>query len=229
MTEYRWHKYADREEMADAAADKIARTLRNTITIKGTALMFVPGGGTPVPVFAALCGMSADWNKVTVVPGDERLVPPGDPLSNFGMIEQAFADTDAATLALLGDDTSRSGAAADAESRLAMLKWPPDIVWLGMGADGHTASIFPGLDLEKALNTDGRVVAAMPNPLPDDAPVPRVTLSRAAIRSAANIIVTITGGEKRDLLERALEEGDHSLFPIGRVLAGQDVDIFWSS
>jgi 6-phosphogluconolactonase len=100
-----------------------------------------------------------------------------------------------------------------------------------MGADGHTASIFPGPDLQEALDAPKarRAIGVMPDPLPAEAPVARVTLTRAAILSARTILITITGQEKRDLLEQAIADGQSSKLPIGRVLAevDQPIDIHW--
>ena len=102
-----------------------------------------------------------------------------------------------------------------------------------MDGDDHTASIFPGPDLDDALNAPKarRAVGVMPDPLPKEAPVPRVTLTRAAILSARTMLITIRGQEKRELLEQAIEDGHSSKLPIGRVLAEaeQPIDIHWCS
>ena len=102
-----------------------------------------------------------------------------------------------------------------------------------MGADGHTASIFPGPDLTEALTgpKERRALGVMPDPLPPEAPVARVTLSHAAIASARALIIAITGDEKKGVLERAIAQGASSSYPIGRVLAEVElpVDIHWSA
>ena len=101
-----------------------------------------------------------------------------------------------------------------------------------MGKDGHTASIFAGPDLQDALDAPKtrRAVGVMPDPMPADAPVPRVTLTRASILAARTLLITITGDEKSALLEQAIKDGHSSKLPIGRVLAEaeQPIDIHWA-
>ena len=147
-------------------------------------------------------------------------------------IARAFLPTGARVIPIASgaaDDYRLAGNAADA--RLQDLPWPPDLAWLGVGEDGHTASIFNGADLKEALDSPKarRAVGVMPDPLPKDAPVPRVTLTRASILSARTILITVTGNAKRELLEQAIADGHSSRLPIGRVLAEaeQPIDIHW--
>jgi 6-phosphogluconolactonase len=100
-----------------------------------------------------------------------------------------------------------------------------------MGSDGHTASIFAGPDMQAALDAPKarRSVGVMPDPLPPEAPVARVTLTRSAILSARTVMFAITGQQKRDILEQAIADGHSSKLPVGRVLAEaeQPIDIHW--
>jgi 6-phosphogluconolactonase len=101
-----------------------------------------------------------------------------------------------------------------------------------MGDDGHTASIFPGPDLDRAVSgpRERRAVGVRPQPLPEEAPFDRVTLTAAALTSARAIMIIISGAEKRALLEQAIKEGPLSSLPIGRLIAAIEtpIDIFWT-
>ncbi|MDV3256790.1 MAG: 6-phosphogluconolactonase [Sphingomonas sp.] len=231
MIEAEWWEYDSVDEMADAVAGDIGFIIESAIDARGEALIALPGGETPKPVFARLAAAKLPWKKVTIIPGDERLVPMQDELSNVRMIAAAFLPTGARVIPITGDIADYRLAGNSADARLQDLKWPPDLVWLGMGSDGHTASIFNGPDMDDALNAPKarRAVGVMPEPMPAEAPVPRVTLTRSAILSARTILVTIRGQEKRELLEQAIEAGHSSKLPIGRVLAEaeQPIDIHW--
>lgn len=231
MIEVEWWEYDSAADMADAVAGDIGFIVESAIDARGEALLALPGGSTPKPVFERLASSSLPWRKVTIIPGDERLVPLSDERSNVRALGQAFLPLGARVIPITGDIDDYKLAGNSADARLKDLKWPPDLVWLGMGEDGHTASIFSGPDLDAALAAprDRRAIGVMPDPLPAAAPVPRVTLTKSAILSARTLIITISGAAKRALLEQALADGSSSALPIGRVLcdAEQPIDIHW--
>ena len=231
MIEAEWWEYDSAEEMADAVAGDIGFIVESAIDARNEALLALPGGSTPLPIFARLAEAQLPWKRVTIVPGDERLVPMDNELSNVRAIARAFLPAGARVIPITADIADYKLAGNSADARLQDLRWPPDLVWLGMGSDGHTASIFNGPDMDDALNAPKarRAVGVMPEPLPAEAPVARVTLTRSAILSARTILITIKGDEKRALLEQAIEAGHSSKLPIGRVLAEaeQPIDIHW--
>lgn len=231
MIEAEWWEYDSVDELADAVAGDIGFIVDSAIEARNAALLAFPGGETPKPIYTKLAEASLPWKRVTIIPGDERLVPMDSDLSNVRAIAQTFLPIGARVVPITGDIADYRLAGNSADARLQDLPWPPDLAWLGMGSDGHTASIFPGPDLDDALNAPKarRAVGVMPDPLPREAPVARVTLTRPAILSARTILITIRGQEKRELLEQAIEDGHSSKLPIGRVLAEaeQPIDIHW--
>jgi len=232
MIEAEWWEYDSAEEMADAVAGDVGFIVESALDARDSALIALPGGATPLPIYPKIAARQLPWKRVTIIPTDDRIAPIDSDLSNIRAIAQTFLATGARVfpIATTIDDYRLAGGAADA--RLQDLSWPPDLVWLGMGKDGHTASIFPGPDLQDALDApkSRRAVGVMPDPMPEDAPVPRVTLTRASILSARTLLITITGDEKKALLEQAIKDGQGSKLPIGRVLAEaeQPIDIHWS-
>ena len=230
--EAEWWDYEDADEMAQAVAGDVGFIIDSALDGHDRALIALPGGKTPLAALKLISEQKRHWKDVTIIPTDDRIVDVTSELSNVAMLAKLFLPKGARVIPLTGAtaaDYKMSGKAADA--RLADLPWPPDLVWLGMGTDGHTASIFAGPDLDEALNgpKERRALGVMPDPLPADAPVARVTLSKAAILSTRTLLITIAGDEKKDVLERAIAEGVASPLPIGRVLGESDlaVDIHW--
>lgn len=233
-TEIEWWDYDDADEMAAAVAGDVQFIIESAIDARGAAVVALAGGKTPLPIYEKLAAAKLDWKRVTIVPGDDRLVPLGDPLSNVTAIGKVFIPKGARVIPLISAtvaDYKAAGRAADAI--LQDLHWPLDLCLLGVGGDGHCASIFPGPDFDEALNgpRDRRATGVMPDPLPPEAPVARVTLSKAAIVSARALMIAVTGQAKRDVLEQAIEQGASSNYPVGRVLADVElpVDIHWSA
>jgi len=231
MIEAEWWDYESIGELADAVAGDVGFIIDSAVEARNASLIAVPGGSTGPKIFPKLAAQQLPWKRVTIIPTDDRLAPMDSELSNVREIARTFLPVGARVVPIATeiDDYRLAGNSADA--RLQDLPWPPDLVWLGMGEDGHTASIFPGPDLQAALDAPKarRAIGVMPDPLPSEAPVARVTLTRAAILSARTILITVTGAKKRELLEGAIADGQSSKLPIGRVLAEveQPIDIHW--
>ena len=231
--EIEWWDYDDVAELATAVAGDIGFIIESAIDARGAAVIALAGGKTPLPIYEKLAAAKLDWKRVTIIPGDERIVALGDPLSNVTNLAKTFLPRGARVLPIVPNaaaDYKVAGRSADA--LMQDLHWPLDLCLLGVGTDGHTASIFPGPDFEEAVNgpKERRALGVMPDPMPLDAPVPRVTLSLAAITSAKSLLVAVTGKEKRKVIEAAIKQGSSSQFPIGRALAGTElpVDIHWA-
>ena len=232
MIEAEWWEYDSAEEMAEAVAGDVGFIIESALDARGSSLIALPGGDTPKAIYKALAAKKLPWKQVTIIPTDERLVPMDDEHSNIRGIAQAFLPTGARVIPIAADIADYRLAGNSADARLQDFPWPPDLVWLGVGEDGHTASLFAGPDLQDALDAPKarRAVGVMPDPMPEDAPVPRITLTRAAILSARTVLFTLTGSEKRELLEQAIEDGQSSKLPVGRLLAEaeQPIDIHWA-
>jgi 6-phosphogluconolactonase len=236
MDEIEWWEFDSPADMAAQAAGDIGFVVESAIEAHEGARLALPGGSTPDLIYAELLQRrDIDWTKVTIVPTDDRLVPHDHELSNYRKLEGFFGARRANLVSLIDPaglgDAGEAGRLADA--RLSTLHWPLDLVCLGMGADGHTASIFPGPDYDRAVAgpRERRAAGVRPNPKPEAAPVDRVTLTGAAIASARAVMIVIAGAEKRRVLEQAIKEGPLSSAPIGRVLSAIEVpiDIFWSA
>ena len=231
MIEAEWWEYDSLDELADAVAGDVGFIVDSAVEARGASLIALPGGRTGPAIYPKLAAQQVPWKSVTIIPTDERLVPMDDERSNVRQLARTFLPAGARVIPIAADIPDYKLAGNSADARLQDLPWPPDLVWLGVGEDGHAASIFAGPDLQDALDAPRarRAVGVMPDPLPDDAPVPRVTLTRAAILSARTVLIAITGEKKREMLERAIADGHSSKLPIGRVLAEaeQPIDIHW--
>lgn len=169
---------------------------------EGPVAITVPGGATPFPIFAKLVEAPLDWGRIIVVPGDDRIVPETHPASNVGKIRPIFAAVGADVIPLTTDYR------------------PPHFAlsWLGMGADGHIASLFPNTDPQ--VDEPLPVRRLTPDPLPPEAPFDRLTLTIPALLNCDELLFVIRGEDKLALFETALA-GTHDL-PVARLLAAAD-------
>lgn len=231
--EIEWWDYDDTAEMAAAVAGDIGFIIDSAIEARGSAVIALAGGKTPIPIYEKLAAAKLDWKRVTIVPGDERMVPLGDPLSNVTVLAKYFLPKGARVMPIVPNATGDYKAVGrSADALMQDLHWPLDLCLLGVGSDGHAASIFTGPDFEEAVNgpKERRALGVLPDPMPSDAPVARVTLSLAAITTARALMIAVTGDAKRAVIETAIKQGPASPYPIGRALAGTDlpVDIHWA-
>ncbi|NCM97829.1 MAG: 6-phosphogluconolactonase [Rhodobacterales bacterium] len=196
-------EYPDREMMMLALANTIAGELADFLRRDGRASFCVPGGTTPGPVFDTLSGVDLDWANITVFPGDERWVAEDHRRSNARLLRAHLlrGRAAAARLVPLHADTAAPEDALDALTAGIAPHLPISVLLLGMGADLHVASLFPGADrLADALAPDAPVLMAL---RADAAGEPRVTLTAPVLRGAMVTHILITGADKRASLERA--------------------------
>ncbi len=221
-------------ELARAAAAELLRRGRRAVRERGAFDVALSGGSTPVALYQALAAGSAArsglWRHVHVFWGDERVVPPEDPASNYGTAWKAGLRR----LRLSADHVHRvRGETADARhaavlyenelrARFAGAVWPRlDLVLLGLGADGHTASLFPGSD---ALEEKERWTAAAEE---GDPPRPRVTLTLPVLNSAAAVLFLVAGSAKAEALASLLGHDPQDAAPARRVRPpGGDLMVF---
>jgi len=216
-------EYPDREMMMIDLADILAADLMSTLMHEDQALLVVPGGTTPGPIFDVLCAVDLDWARISVMLSDERWVPEGSPRSNTRLLRERLLIERAAAAQYLPlyDD------AREPEEKLSKLaarltpRLPISVLLLGMGADMHTASLFPGADrLAEALASDAPALMAMRAP---GAKEPRVTLSAPVLDGALSKHIVITGPQKRAALEQARRLNDPLVAPVCAVLSGATV------
>ncbi len=218
-------EYPDRELMMLSLADRIAGELADFLRRQDRATLSVPGGTTPGPVFDTLSGTELDWSRVAVILNDERWVPESSPRSNTRLVRERLLRDRAAEAQLvplhLNTDTPEE--ALDDVIAEVTPHLPISVLLLGMGADMHTASLFPGADrLAEALAHDAPPVMAL---RAEAAGEPRITLTAPVLRGAMRIHLLITGAEKRAALEKARGLDDLSA-PVRTILP--DATVHWA-
>ncbi len=218
---------SDRGALMGLAAEQIARALKQGLERRGEACAALSGGSTPGPAYELLAAMQLDWPRITFALVDERCVPANDPASNEGLLRRTLAPRIAAGARLLPMYAGSSSADA---ANAAYAGLHIDIALMGMGADGHTASWFPGGEgLAAALDPNStQTVVAVRAPQAAGA-ADRLTLTRAAIDRADRVLLLITGQDKRDALDAALKQSVEDA-PVTALLQrpGRPPTLLWS-
>jgi 6-phosphogluconolactonase len=231
-----WHRHSDRQAASAALAEAVAGTVRGCVAEQGAAALALPGGSSPGAFFACLGEKALPWSAVKVTLTDERWVSPDDPASNERLVRQGLLRGKAAAAAMVGlyspGCTLEEGALL-VQARLQTLPWPLAATVLGMGEDGHIASLFPGsVALAEGLKGPGETVDLC-LPVPDGLNWPRLTLTLAALLECHLLALLVFGEDKRLILDSVGQPDAPARWPVAtaaRAAArlGRPMQVFWA-
>jgi 6-phosphogluconolactonase len=218
---YQLHEHADAAAAAQAQAEAVAAALQQALAAKGRAVLAVSGGKSPIAFFEALSQIDLDWANVGITLVDERIVPTTHADSNTGLVGQYLLKNKAAAatwIPMIAEGADEA-ALADSEQVVAFALQhyeQPDVLVLGMGGDGHTASLFPQApQLDKGLDT------ANPVPLLHTTPVTasheRISMTLAAIEQTPTVLLAIAGADKKAVFDQAAAAVSKD-FPVSFIL-----------
>ncbi|WP_185804830.1 6-phosphogluconolactonase [Pontivivens nitratireducens] len=222
------NRYDSRQALMTAMAGTVAGQLGKALDAQPFATLAVPGGTTPAPFLTALSTAPLDWSRVRVMLTDERFVPESSERSNTRLLRGTLLQNAAAAATMIpfympGD--TPEDVLGDLTAGIA-LALPLDVCVLGMGADMHTASIFPGADLlTEALAVDAPTLLPMRAP---GAPEPRLTLTAPVLSAARNLHVLIQGEDKAEALDRARSAATTAEAPI-RIALDAGATVHWAA
>ncbi|WP_417586207.1 6-phosphogluconolactonase [Pararhodobacter oceanensis] len=217
--------YPDTDMMMLQVARTLSRDLRDALGRRERVVFAVPGGSTPGPVFDLLAAADLEWARIDILPGDERWVPEDHARSNARLIRERLLRDKAAAARLIPLWRPLPAPADAMEEVNAALSdnLPIDVALVGMGADMHTASLFPGADnLDLALSDDAPAALPISAPGADE---PRVTLSARVLAEAYALHVLITGEDKREAYQKARKLSPIEA-PIAAILG--DATVHWA-
>ncbi len=221
-------RFEDAAQWAEALSVQVATLLREALSARGQASLVVSGGRTPQDFFCRLAQQPLAWEQVTVTLADERWVDASSQHSNERLVKASLLQGPAAAARFIGlSHTAESleQAARVAEQHVAALSLPIDVLVLGMGDDGHTASLFPNSPLlPQALAQDCKE-RVLPMQAPDH-PQQRLTLTLPLLLSARNRLLALRGQSKLDTLDKAVAADDCLAMPI-RAFLKQPLTLYW--
>lgn len=220
----RQHSFTDGDTLARTLAADVAASLRRRLEAHDRASLVVSGGRTPAAFLRELGQIPLDWSRIHVTLADERCVPAANAASNLRLLQEAFADTAAAAAPLLKIDATRDDAAATWSAALQQLPLPFAAVVLGMGDDGHFASLFPGMPgLAAALHSNGPVTVV--RGLAPVEPKARLSMTLATLLSTELLALHVTGASKLETLRRASCPGSPLEMPVRALLQQRRVPL----
>lgn len=217
-------------ELADAAARQTYDALKTAIHEHGSAVWVLAGGSTPLPAYTIIAKQYAnalDWSQVTIIMGDERIGPNDGPDNNWHQINRIIGRLPAVKITP-NTEQSAEDAATEYESKIAMLPLGDngvprlDVVWLGIGADGHTLSLFPSHD--SILPSNQLVIAVHESPKP---PADRISLALRALQGAVNVLIMATGSDKKPAIAQALNNGSTPIALATTIVKTHDGKVLW--
>ncbi|HFC3621689.1 6-phosphogluconolactonase [Neisseria gonorrhoeae] len=221
-----WHEYENAAEAAQSLADAVADALQGALDEKGGAVLAVSGGRSPIAFFNALSQKDLDWKNVGITLADERIVPTNHADSNTGLVREYLLKNKAAAavwIPMVEDGKTETELHPDAVVDYALKHYKqPDVLILGMGNDGHTASIFPKApQFQTAI--DGSAGVALVHTMPVTAPHERISMTLDAIAHTGHVFLAIQGEEKKAVFDQAAQ-GENREYPISLVLNHQGVN-----
>ncbi len=227
-------RFSDGGEMIRALADEIVARLQDDVAAQGAASFVASGGTTPGPLFDMLSERDAPWAKVWVTLSDERWIAPSEDGSNEKLIRTRLLRAKAAAAHLVPmktDDASPNGAETKVSAALAAMPRPFTVTLLGMGDDGHTASLFPNApELKAALDVNGPALARAVHAQDGAVTGERLSLTLRAVLDSKWIVILIKGEAKLVTYRNALSGTDVSAMPVRAVLQQSQtpVQVFWA-
>jgi 6-phosphogluconolactonase len=222
-----WRTFTDREALDNSLAAHVVSKLALGIAARGTAYLVVSGGSTPVDLFSLLSASNLDWKNVVVLLADERCVPVDHQDRNERLVREVLLTGQAEQAQFLSLMPTPDDATVNIEGLSSFLSSLPrfDVVLLGMGEDGHTASLFPCASaLKDGLTTDEAALITRPK----TASHARVSMSRRRLQAADHGVIHITGEQKKTVLELASERDEEMRYPITAFLGSSGFDCWWA-
>lgn len=229
---YQINDFESREQLDEVLAENVSQILQSAIMLTGKASIAVSGGSTPKGFFKKLSNKEIDWEKVTITLADERWVDVNADASNTRLVHENLLQNKACVANFFH---LKQGESLDEETLAALnlaannTLLPLDVLILGMGEDGHTASLFPCSEqIAQGLNVTNK--SALMKVEPTTAPHQRITFSFAALKQSKHTFLHLSGASKKQVLDKALNASDIFEMPIRAFLQDDDIDtqVFWA-